>query len=306
MLTVLAMRPPHSKRHAGARRHGGFTLIEIIVVIVISAIIGGSIFLVIRAPVENYVATAERSELADTADASLRMMSRELRSAVPNSVRISAVGGVSLLEFIPAVGGGRYYTVSDVPAGQQFLSFTNDVLSFSPISLPPPDGAPIALNQNIIVYNLGSDFQLADAYQSGILNGNRARVTGLGVPLGFNSPELDGVNPFRRAGQGSPSQRFIVATTPVTYRCQPTVGMTRGQLTRLQGYGYLAAQADPAPLNPVTTSLVALDVLACSFNAGVTATRNTSLVMLSVTLRRQGTQQDSVELFGQVMLDNTP
>ena len=66
----------------------GFTLVEMIVVIVITGIIAGVVAIFLRAPVQGYVDSARRAEMTDIADTALRRIGRDLRTAVPNSVRV--------------------------------------------------------------------------------------------------------------------------------------------------------------------------------------------------------------------------
>src|SRR5487761_2390867 len=86
----------------------GFTLVEMIVVIVITGIIGGMVAIFIRAPVQGYVDSARRAEMTDIADTALRRLGRDLRTAVPNSVRVPVPAGSTYVEFMPTKDGGRY------------------------------------------------------------------------------------------------------------------------------------------------------------------------------------------------------
>ncbi|NCN89388.1 MAG: prepilin-type N-terminal cleavage/methylation domain-containing protein, partial [Gallionella sp.] len=52
----------------------GFTLIEMIVVIVITGIIAGIVAIFIKAPVQGYVDSARRAELTDIADTAVRRL----------------------------------------------------------------------------------------------------------------------------------------------------------------------------------------------------------------------------------------
>jgi prepilin-type N-terminal cleavage/methylation domain-containing protein len=97
---------------SAARQHG-FTLIETIVVMMITAILAGIMVLFIRRPVQNYVDNAARADMADVAEIALRRMTRELRGALPNSVRWAVIGNTSYIEFIPTKSGARYLASDD-------------------------------------------------------------------------------------------------------------------------------------------------------------------------------------------------
>src|SRR5699024_3808677 len=84
----------------------GLTLIEAIIVMVITGIIAAVVAVFIRAPVQGYVDSVQRAELSDVADTALRRMTRDLRRALPNSVRISTDG--QAVEFLLTKSGGRY------------------------------------------------------------------------------------------------------------------------------------------------------------------------------------------------------
>jgi prepilin-type N-terminal cleavage/methylation domain-containing protein len=99
----------------------GFTLVEMIMVIVITGIIGGMVAVFLKAPIQQYMDVARRADMTDIADTALRRIGRDLRLALPNSVRVQTgvacpvttanpggTGTCSFLEFLPTSGGGRY------------------------------------------------------------------------------------------------------------------------------------------------------------------------------------------------------
>ena len=298
------------------RMAAGFTLIELIVVMVISGLISGAIVVLVRQPLNNYVEASQRTETADIADAALRQIARELRMAVPNTIRISADGRA--LEFIPALAGGRYFAPGDVSnAGEAALNFSNPgatvftaTFADPPAPIAPP--SPFAAGNFIIVYNLGTNFSLVDAYQTGAANGNRAQIVGVaGNNITFGDPQAAGpptnVNVFARAApleNGSPTQRFHVASGPVIYRCQPRASGGTGQLRRITGQGFNAVQAIPAAAG--LGDLLVDNVQTCLFNSVVSAHRNGALVSLQLTVQRAGSNQPTLTLFRQLQVDNTP
>ena len=86
----------------------GFTLVEMIIVMVITGIIGGMVAIFLRAPVQQYMSTARRADMTDIADTALRRIGRDLRLALPNSVRVNTSGSgattIYYLDFwLPAV-----------------------------------------------------------------------------------------------------------------------------------------------------------------------------------------------------------
>lgn len=80
---------------------------ELIFVLVILGLVGaiGSSFMV--ATMDMYQRTQDRVALMQRGRVALEQMSRYLRAAVPNSVRVSATG--KCLEFVPVVAGGLLY-----------------------------------------------------------------------------------------------------------------------------------------------------------------------------------------------------
>jgi len=100
----------------------GFTLVELVVVIVIVGILSalGGQFIV--APVTGYVDLSRRARLVDQAEMALRRMQRDIRHALPNSISESGTE----LSFINTFDGGRYrrYVAADG---------SGDILDFSAI-----------------------------------------------------------------------------------------------------------------------------------------------------------------------------
>jgi MSHA biogenesis protein MshO len=285
-------------------RPRGFTLVEMIVVMVITSILAGVMVLFIRRPVQNYVDAAGRAEMSDVADLALRRITRELHSALPNSVRVLTTGSVVLLEFIPTKAAGTYLSVDDNAGGPALDFQDSSKHSFTVVGEMPAFPYNIVADDYIVVYNLGPDYVTADAYAGG----NRAQVAS--DPVG-NVVTLK-ANPFADPSNGipntSPTQRFSVATQPVTFRCAPAGGGM--QLTRYWNYQFNASQADPASMaNPpgqtIQHAILASNVAGCNFS--YTQLQNVHSGLVGITLivgRPDGTE--TVTLAHQASVENTP
>ncbi|MEN3367730.1 MAG: biosis protein MshO [Burkholderiales bacterium] len=290
------------KTMTGSQR--GFTLAEAVIVIAITGIVAATVAIFIRLPVQGYLDSAARAELTDTADTALRRISRDIRLAVPNSVRVSSAGGVDYIEFLLANTGGRYLAEEDNPTdpvARPFLSFDNPAqTSFTVVGGLAAGAQEIAVGNRIVVYNLGSGQAPADAY----VGGNIATVSA--VDTG-NSRITLASNPF--AAQvpvmSSPARRFDVVQTPVTYACNPAAGT----LTRYWGYPISAAQpinAATAPLSNGQNALLARGVVGCTFAYSNPGNFRSGLVGVQLAMQTPGSASGTVVLFHQVHVKNTP
>jgi MSHA biogenesis protein MshO len=83
-----------------ATRARGFTLIELVITIAVGSAVVAFMALFIVTPMSTYTAQTRRAMLVDAADSALRFIGRDLRAALPNSVRVSASGSVTALELL--------------------------------------------------------------------------------------------------------------------------------------------------------------------------------------------------------------
>ena len=88
----------------------GFTLIELVVVILLTAAVAALAGRNVTGPVLGFVDTSRRAALVDAGHTAITRITREVRLALPNSVRID--GGNSL-EFLRTRTGGRYRVAAD-------------------------------------------------------------------------------------------------------------------------------------------------------------------------------------------------
>ena len=272
----------------------GFTLVEAIVVMVIVGIIGGMIAIFLKAPVQNYVDLAGRAELTDVADTAVRRIAREVRLAVPNTVRVSGTS----IEFMPSKSGGRYLSAEDNVAGDHLNFIDSSDRTFYVVGPMLTGVQQILPNDYIVVNNLGPGFAPADVYATPATN--RAQVTAVDIA---NKIVTLGVNSFVPQNPLTPAMahalhRFQVASAPVTFRCDG------GTLFRHTGYGFNAGHvAVPAG---GTVSILATNVQSCQFDYLTIANTRTALVRAALTLRRAAGTDGAVTLVQQIHVDNTP
>jgi MSHA biogenesis protein MshO len=279
------------------RRARGFTLTEAIIVIVITGIISAVVAVFMVKPVQGYFDATRRAQLSDLADTALRRMTRDLRLALPNSVRITSAGGSVYLEFLLTRGGGRYRAELDAGGGGDVLEFgaASAPYRFDVIGQMP---AVVAGSDSVAVFNLGPGFGSADAYQGSA--SNLRSVTAVGA-------SQITVSPNTAFPQQSPAYRFQVVEGPVSYECAPNAGNPPlGTLTRYSGYPVTAAQ--PTAFAGGGSALLANDVAACAFtySPNAVAERN-GVVGLTLTLTQTTPGgPESVTLFQEAHVSNVP
>ncbi|RQO55314.1 pilus assembly protein MshO [Paucibacter sp. KBW04] len=289
------MHPMPASKHAAAQRRGqqGFTLIEAVIVIVLTGISAAIVSVFIVGPVQAYIASSERVRLVDNADTALRRMGRDLARALPNSVRVTANG--QGLELIPTTDAARYST-----QGSNALLFGVTDSSFDLVG----PGLSLASGQQLVFYNLGVDVPDANAYADNssaaaqASSNRRSFSNGPGLATTIN---LNALGPLP-TGLLSPPYRVYAVSSPITYRCD----LINKTLVRYQGYGFLATQPDPPSAG--SSNLLAKGVAACSFsyNPASVAAR-AALITLRLTL---GTNTDgtgeTVSLYHALHVDNLP
>lgn len=278
----------------------GFTLVELIVVIVLIGIIGGVLVLQLLPAIRSYLLVGQRAALTNQADTALRKIVGEVRSAVPNSLRL---GSSTCMELVPTKDGGRYrmgpHIEGNTVAGD-FLDDTEtrdrfDVLT-DYVNAPVPGDAIVIGNQNT-----------SDVYDR--VNVGIVKESGLptNANTGVSSITLDA--PIR-VPPGYDGGRFVIVPKDekvVTYLCvgaQLAGGTGAGKLYRLADASFHFNETCPAAA-PAGAALVADKVSHCAFiyspNQG--ATQESGFIQLQLTLSDKG---ESVPLTIGAHVDNVP
>lgn len=272
----------------------GFTLIEMIIVIVITGIIASTVAIFIKPAIDSYTASVHRAELTDAVDTALRRLSRDVRTAVPNSLRQHSN---TCIEYAPIRAAGRYRRERNV-AGDDELSFSAADNQFDVLNMTPAGTVP-APGDQVVIYNLGQD--VADLYAAG---NNRGAVAA------GSTAALVQLSPSKLFPLASPNASFqlVPASGPVALVCTgvgTVAGSGSGRLVARTGQGYVAATGTcPAVVAGTTTDTILVDrVSACSFNYNSDVLRRHGLLTVSLSLMRDG---ETVNLVQQIHIDNVP
>lgn len=258
---------------------GGFTLVELVVVIILLGIIGAASTQFVRQGVEIYTTSVERDNLQQQGRFAVERMAREVRNALPGSVRVGgSAGNTQCIEFMPVKAASTYLEPAVDPSGKSSLSVVDfsyayssgDLLAIYPITGTNVYGSPSVL----------------------------ATLTGVTAPV--TDQQLLAFNSFTFPNE-SPTQRLFIVDAPVSF-CS-----SDNQLTRHSGYARTVTQAVP----PNTGVLLAENIrvndggalTVFDFTAGTPFRSG----VVHMDLRFSDTAQDEWIKFSQeVFLRNTP
>ncbi|TDY03841.1 prepilin-type N-terminal cleavage/methylation domain-containing protein [Thiohalophilus thiocyanatoxydans] len=262
-------------------RQSGFTLVELIVVIVVlGAISAGTALYVVRS-MEAYSDTVRRDQLTSGARVAVERLTRELRNALPNSVRVDNDSGTThCIEFFPVESGSSYDSVPRTAAN----------ISFAAIAYAPPQTpAHVAVFPHATqpLYTHNNPGPLADYDPA-------------------NSEPANGVvylDNDHRFTHDSPRKRFFLTGEPVSYCVDPD-----GDLKRYRGYGIDSTQS--VPPTGVTGALLAENLQLSDGGNAVTpfaytagSLQRSAVVTLDLRFMEEG---EWVRLLHEVQIRNVP
>jgi len=298
----------------------GFTLMELIIVIVLLGIMSAGAGLLITTPIEAYTDQVRRQQLVDSAEMAMRKIETDIRRALPNSIRLVDNSPTSwVLEMVNTVDGARYRD----EAGGGF-STANDMLSFSTsggdqqfnllgnFTELSVAGSPYA-DYRAVIYNTSPTDIYPDAAAIAATSGVISRA-GFSVatvsPVGAtdntgDEHQLTLDNLFQFDFQ-SPTQRLFIVDGPVSYVCDNSTGL----LTRFDGYPYQSSQgtidtvAELSALSGGSVDRVATQLSRCGIDYQTGSPQRGALITLDLSLTDE--ENESISLLHQVHVDNVP
>lgn len=266
----------------------GFTLVELIVVMVVTGVLAGVLVVFFRPAMQNYLAAGRRAELTDLADTAMRRMTRDIRLAVPNSVRPAGAMGI---EMIPASMGGRYRMAPDTfwdglePEDTLALDTTQETSGFN--VLTPMQTLPAA-GDFVVIGNMDTTevYATASPTRASITTATRPAAAATSpAPAHLQGTARITFNPKVRFPSGYDGGRFFIVPAnqrAVAYVCQGVTPGGGGTLYRVSNYGF-----NPAPTEPSVAgaAILATHVSACQFTytPGTTQERGLATIRLSLT-----------------------
>jgi MSHA biogenesis protein MshO len=260
----------------------GFTLVELVLVIVIGGIVAATLAVFLRPAFDTWLAVRVRGDLAHQAATALRLMRDDVRVAVPNSIRTP---GSQCFELVPTSSGGRFRQADDtVNPGSMPLDVTTTTTQFDVLSTL---AATPAVGDWVVIDNQNP----GDVYSGS----NRAQVSAVSTP----DPSLGQHRLTVAATQfptGYAGARMVVVPNTqraLFYVCSGADGTLdasgngRGTLVRLSNYGFNAAYPAACP-STAGGAVLATNVRSCRFvydpNQG--ATQQNGFVSMQVELAR--------------------
>tara|TARA_R100001039_G_C1853044_1_gene114173 strand:- start:1741 stop:2628 length:888 start_codon:yes stop_codon:yes gene_type:complete len=271
----------------------GFTLIETVITIVISAIIAVGIVNYIGDSVEGFAASGNRNKLASAGRTVVDRIALELHNAVPNSVRVTAAepGGGQCLEFMPFTGASSYRDAPFTGLGDD----TFEAVDFNPtLTYTSPAGV------YAVIYPISTEalYEFANPGPMALVD----VMEDTGGADGLVTITLDAPHRFTRR---SPVDRFYIAETPVSF-C-----IVGSRLFRYQNYGIQQTQCTPSTSSCLASSAPDRALISDNLNnAGRTAfavlaptLRRNAIISLDLSFTSEG---DVVDLKHEVLMRNVP
>ncbi len=257
----------------------GFTLIELISVIVIVSILAafGSQFVV--STMHTYQDVEQRSKIINRGRLVLEQMSRQLRIALPNAIRVSASG--NCIEFLPIVAGASY--LSDVPDDENLAPGVSSIAT-----------APFSFNSGDTIHAVVGGMSPAEVFSTGSPN-SRVSINSVANTLPTPTINFSSSHQFLR---NSIRRRVFLTDDPIRF-C--LIGTT---LYQYSNYGLsTSALVDVDPGGDADIMAENVQTPGVAFLLSLSTEDYNSLVRVDLTFSRG---DSSINLQHEVYIRNVP
>jgi len=258
-----------------------FSLLELIIVLVLVSILAISLSGLTRDSVSSYIDAKDRSRLGQSSKWIIEKISREVREALPQSVRVATASGYYCLEFMAIVNASSYLNLPE----------TGSITSFN------------AVNYNLLSTNATFVAIMPTTTSSIYSGGSLAALSSITQDADPNQVIVN-LNAATNFSNRSPQRRFYLLTSPISY-CLNDV---TGKMNRYSNYSLSANQ----PLPPTGGSLVGENLSASPWVFNYLAGTLSRSGLLQINLHSQNRKrgftgnQESIVLFQEVHVRNVP
>jgi MSHA biogenesis protein MshO len=268
------MRPPQR----------GVTLIELIIAVALTAIVVSFGVSFIATPVQTLETSGQRELLANDAALASAAIGRDLRAALPGSIRARRVGSLLAVELLRVIDTSSALPDSLATGAAQTLQLGAPDNSFETLGSFP--GTALPLDSRQLYLAMHDPHSLISPYTgTGTISiaGTRIRITA-GSVVGQSLIQLTPAANF--AGIGL-QRRLYLVSGPVTWLCEPATG----QLRRFAGYTMAAnqSQRDSAAkllAAGAQVALTATNLSTCQFSLQTLAAARQTSATLTVQIMR--------------------
>jgi len=273
------------------RRPRGFTLVELVTVIVLLGVIAGILTPFIAKAMQAYVASEARAALVAKGRLALERLAREVRLAVPNS--LSVTGGGTGIEFLRARAGGRYVAHFD-DFGSEFSRTDRRFRKNASLT-------SLYVAETALSYAAGDLLVIANTSPAALQAGDTVTaITGISV----TSVATDGTDngqilslAAQQFSVESPGRHFSIADRTIE------VGLGGGVLRWLSSAGM--ADYDGAADWSATDPALVDGVSTVNFTYAPGTPQSTGVLRVDLRLS-DATAGESIRLYREIHMRNTP